>query len=126
MTRAIPLTPILNMSRIIRTVLPLAALLGACAGAVHAQTKMAEPTALLDQQHCLFCHTSNAPFLAPSFHEIADRYRKVPDASVMLEQKLRLGGRAHWGDKSMPVPDDRGGPLSPEDAHTLVRWVMTQ
>lgn len=85
-----------------------------------------EPTDLIDQQHCMFCHTSDAPFLAPSFHQIAERYRTVPDASVMLEQKLRVGGRAHWGDTPMPLAPDRGGPLSPEDAHTLIQWVMTQ
>ncbi|QCP49895.1 c-type cytochrome [Trinickia violacea] len=85
-----------------------------------------EPTDLIDQQHCMFCHTIDAPFLAPSFRQIADRYREKPNASEMLEQKLRLGGKAHWGDMPMPLPADRGGPLSPEDAHTLIDWVLTQ
>jgi len=85
-----------------------------------------EPTGLVDQQHCMFCHTSDAPFLAPSFHQIADRYRDVPNATNMLEDKLRMGGRAHWGDTAMPLPAERGGPLSAEDAHTLVQWVMSQ
>lgn len=85
-----------------------------------------EPTELIDQQHCMFCHTIDAPFLAPSFHQIADRYRDKPHASDMLEQKLRLGGKAHWGDTPMPLPAERGGPLSPEDARTLIEWVLTQ
>ena len=85
-----------------------------------------EPTELIDQQHCMFCHTIDAPFLAPSFHQIADRYRDKPQAAEMLEHKLRLGGKAHWGDTSMPLPADRGGPLSPEDAHTLIQWVLSQ
>lgn len=85
-----------------------------------------EPTELIDQQHCMFCHTIDAPFLAPSFHQIADRYRDKPHASDMLEQKLRLGGKAHWGDTAMPLPADRGGPLSPKDARTLVEWVLSQ
>lgn len=83
-----------------------------------------EPTALIDQQHCMFCHTNDAPFLAPSFQEIANRYRDNPDARIMLEHKLRVGGRAHWGNMAMPSPAERGGPLSPEDAHTLVEWVL--
>jgi cytochrome c551/c552 len=91
--------------------------------AAHAET---EPTALVDQQHCMFCHTRDAPFLAPSFQQIAERYRNVPDAQFMLEHKLRLGGKAHWGDMAMPLPPDRGGPLSAEDAHTLVQWVLSQ
>ncbi|GAB7524591.1 c-type cytochrome [Paraburkholderia sp. 2C] len=86
-----------------------------------------EPTELVDQQHCMFCHTSDAPFLAPSFHQIAERYRGKPDATLMLERKLRVGGRAHWGDMPMPVSAERGGPpLSAEDARTLIQWVMSQ
>jgi cytochrome c551/c552 len=83
-----------------------------------------EPSALIDQQHCMFCHTNDAPFLAPSFQQIAERYRDDPHAAVMLEHKLRVGGRAHWGDMAMPSPAERGGPLSAEDAHTLVEWVL--
>ena len=75
----------------------------AASGAALAQS---EPTALVDQQHCMFCHTRDAPFLAPSFQQIAERYRGVPNASVMLEHKLRLGGKAHWGDMAMPLPAD--------------------
>jgi len=81
-----------------------------------------EPTELVDQQHCMFCHTSDAPFLAPSFHQIADRYRDVPNGPAMLENKLRKGGRAHWGDTAMPLPAERGGSLSAEDAHKLIEW----
>ncbi|NML31197.1 c-type cytochrome [Paraburkholderia antibiotica] len=92
-------------------------------GVVHGEP---EPTALVDQQHCMFCHMHDAPFLAPSFQQIAERYRDMPNASRMLEQKLRLGGKAHWGDMAMPAAVERGGPLSAEDAHTLVQWVLSQ
>lgn len=85
-----------------------------------------EPTELIDQQHCMFCHTVDSPFLAPSFRQIAERYRDKPDAAARLEQKLRLGGKAHWGDMPMPPPSERGGPLSPQDAHTLIDWVLSQ
>jgi cytochrome c551/c552 len=96
------------------------------AGSQTAFAQRNEPTELVDQQHCMFCHTSDAPFLAPSFHQIADRYRNVPNSTAMLEHKLRMGGRAHWGDTAMPLPPERGGPLSAEDAHTLIQWVMSQ
>ena len=85
-----------------------------------------EPTELIDQQHCMFCHTVDAPFLAPSFRQIAERYRDKPGAAPMLEHKLRLGGKAHWGDMPMPPPSERGGALSPQDAHTLIDWVLSQ
>ncbi|MBB5462389.1 cytochrome c551/c552 [Paraburkholderia sp. Cpub6] len=98
-------------------------LLLTASGAAFAQS---EPTALVDQQHCMFCHTRDAPFLAPSFQQIAQRYRNQPNAQVMLEHKLRVGGKAHWGDMAMPLPPERGGPLTPEDAHTLIQWVLSQ
>ena len=50
-----------------------------------------EPVALVDQQHCMFCHIVDSPFLAPSFQRIAERYRIVPNAASILEIKLRLG-----------------------------------
>ncbi|WP_244851475.1 cytochrome C [Caballeronia sp. SL2Y3] len=83
-----------------------------------------EVNALVDQHHCMFCHTNDSPFLAPSFQQIAERYRDDPKAQAMLEHKLRVGGRAHWGDMAMPSPPERGGSISAEDAHTLVQWVL--
>ena len=103
--------------------------LGACAAFVLASGAALaepEPTALVDHHHCMFCHTRDAPFLAPSFQQIAERYRNEPNAQFMLEHKLRLGGKAHWGDMPMPPPTERGGPLSAEDAHTLVQWALSQ
>lgn len=86
-----------------------------------------EPTRLVDEQRCMFCHTVDTPFRAPSFRQIADRYRDVPDASNMLEKKLREGGEAHWGKMAMPSAAGRGGgPLSGDEARTLVQWVLSQ
>jgi len=110
-----------------RTLVPVACVpLALALHVVAAHAQLPEPTSLVDQQHCMFCHTSDAPFLAPSFHQIAERYRDKPNASIMLENKLRRGGKAHWGDTAMPLQEDRGGPLSAEDAHTLVQWVLSQ
>lgn len=108
-------------ARYVALVALLSILLPLCGSQALAQS---EPSALIDQQHCMFCHTNDAPFLAPSFQQIAERYRDDPHAAVMLEHKLRVGGRAHWGDMAMPSPSERGGPLSAEDAHTLVEWVL--
>ncbi len=107
----------------IRNRLLICAALALTAGLAYGEP---EPSALVDQQHCMFCHTRDAPFLAPSFQQIAEHYRNVPDAQTMLEQKLRLGGKAHWGDTPMPPAVERGGPLSAGDAHTLVQWVLSQ
>ncbi|AIO38581.1 cytochrome c family protein [Burkholderia cenocepacia] len=91
-----------------------------------AQAPVPEPTELVDAQHCMFCHTQDMTFLGPSFHDIAARYRGDPDAPAALERKLRIGGPAHWGDTPMPPALERGGPLSAQEAHRLVRWVLSQ
>ncbi|HDR9205284.1 TPA: cytochrome C [Burkholderia vietnamiensis] len=98
----------------------------ATAGLAAAQTAAPEPTELVEAQHCMFCHTGDMAFLGPSFHAIAERYRDDPHAAAELERKLRVGGRAHWGDTPMPSAIDRGGPLSADDAHRLVQWVLSQ
>ena len=100
--------------------------IAATAGMAAAQTAVPEPTELVNAQHCMFCHTTDKRFLAPSFHEIAERYRGAPHADAILARKLRLGGPAHWGDTPMPPPQDRGGPLSRADAHVLAQWVLSQ
>ncbi|KUZ38183.1 c-type cytochrome [Burkholderia territorii] len=96
------------------------------AGTAAAQTTVPEPTELVNAQHCMFCHTPDMTFLGPSFHEIAERYRGDPHAAAELERKLRAGGRVHWGNTPMPSAIDRGGPLSRDDAHLLVQWVLSQ
>ncbi|KVD88027.1 cytochrome C [Burkholderia ubonensis] len=103
-----------------------AGMLTAAAGIDSAQTSVPDPTELVDSQHCMFCRTPDMPFLAPSFHQIADRYRDVPRAEEQLELKLYLGGRAHWSDAPMPPAAERGGPLSRDDARRLVQWVLSQ
>jgi cytochrome c551/c552 len=86
-----------------------------------------KPFELVDAQRCMFCHKVDTAFRAPSFQQIADRYRDVPGASDMLEKKLRQGGEAHWGNMAMPSAAGRGGgPLSREDAYKLVQWVLSQ
>jgi cytochrome c len=79
-----------NLAR--RTALPglgLAFVLWAPAGAF-AQASVA---GLIEQQHCMFCHTAEGANLAPSFPRIAQRCRTSVGASAMLERKLLIGGK---------------------------------
>jgi cytochrome c len=84
-----------------------------------------EAGALVDEQHCMFCHNADAPHLAPSFPQIAQRYRTMPGARSALAQKVSLEGSAHWGAITMPV-SDRVDPLTPNDAQTVAQWVLNQ
>jgi cytochrome c551/c552 len=64
------------------------------AGYAFAQSGVA---GLIDQQQCMFCHTTEGANLAPSFPQIAERCRTVLDAGVMLAKKVRNGGKATLG-----------------------------
>ncbi|EIM96158.1 putative cytochrome c552 [Paraburkholderia hospita] len=85
-------------------------------------TAQSDVAGLIDQQHCMYCHTTEGANLAPSFPQIARRDRTVPGASVMLAKKVRNDGKAHCGDITMPDAD-RVAPLSPEKADMVVQWV---
>jgi cytochrome c551/c552 len=104
----------LTRSRVLATALHAATVLAWPVAGVAAEI-VREPSALVDQQRCMFCHTIDTPFRGPSFRQIADRYRDVPGAADTLEAKLRAGGAAHWGNIAMPSAAQRGGgPLSRE------------
>lgn len=123
MHRAVPRLNALHANNVLALA---AATLAAALATPVARAQLPEPTELVNAQHCMFCHTTDKRFLAPSFHEIAERYRGAPHADAILARKLRLGGPAHWGDTPMPPPQDRGGPLSRADAHVLAQWVLSQ
>ena len=76
-----------------------------------------EPAELMNQQHCMFCRTTDAPLLAPSSKRIAARSRNVPDdrAGITSRQRRRHGTQ---------LPVDRDGQLSPEDARPPIQWVQ--
>jgi len=63
-----------NMKRTLRVLGRVATLLGGV-GSAFAES---EATALVDQQRCMFCHTIDTPFRAPSFQHIAACQMPVP------------------------------------------------
>jgi cytochrome c len=80
---------------------------------------------VIEQQHGKFCHTTEGADLAPSFPQIAQRYRTSAAASAMLENKLLIGGKPRWGDITMPEAD-AAPPLSSDDVHALIQWVLSR
>ena len=83
-----------------------------------------EPVALVDQQHCMFCHIVDSPFLAPPFQRIAERYRNVSNAASILEIKLRLVAPrigAIWQFQPLRIAVVRFRERTP----TLVQWVLS-
>jgi cytochrome c551/c552 len=96
---------------------PLASSTGAAAAD---QQPRLSPLAL--RNHCDECHAVAAARIGPPFVAVAARHRGEGASAVEpLVQKIIHGGAGNWGAVPM-VPNER---ISVEDAHTLVRWILT-
>jgi cytochrome c len=80
---------------------------------------------LAKTKECMTCHAVDQPLAkAPSFKEIAKKYRGVANADTMLAQKVKVGGVGHWGPSPMPGAGARVE-ISDEEAKSLVAWVLS-
>jgi cytochrome c551/c552 len=91
---------------------------------------------LARERGCAICHRGQPPgpgsiiASAPSWHEIAARYRGKPAAQEQLTREV-IGGtdadRRHWKNSaafaSMPANQVE---TTPEEARALVRWILAR
>ena len=94
--------------------------------ALLAQAIAADPNRapfLADKRGCLECHAVGGSNVGPSFSAIAARYRYKAGARVMLEDKIRLGGAKHWGERFNMWPQTT---VPDEEARELVDWILQQ
>lgn len=114
----------------------VAAALLAMATSASAQPGMGPPqdaASLKGDLACDSCHASTlsvpgAPPLAPAWGDIAQRWRRVPDAEKKLADII-VGGssKRHWEGNAMFESMLPHAPwVSPEDGRTLARWVLQQ
>jgi len=78
----------------------------AAASAVNAQEALAKSSG------CLNCHATDTKKMAPSFKDIAAKYKGKADAQATLETKLS-SGKGHPAVKA-----------SADDVKSLVKWVL--
>ncbi|QDX81894.1 cytochrome C' [Denitratisoma sp. DHT3] len=84
-------------------------------GAAHADQKLAS------SKGCMACHSVDKKMVGPAFKEVAKKYTaKDTDALV---KKVLDGGSGVWG--STPMPANKAMGVKPEDAKTLVTWVLS-
>jgi cytochrome c len=60
--------------------------------------------------------------VGPSYKEVAAKYAGQKDAEDKLVQKVIKGGSGVWG----PVPMPANTQVSEAEAHTLVKWILSQ
>lgn len=84
-------------------------------GAVHASPELAK------SRNCVACHAVDKKLIGPSYKDIAAKYASDKDAVTQLAKKVRAGSVGVWGQIPMPANPQ----VSPDDAITLVTWVLS-
>jgi cytochrome c len=77
--------------------------------------------ALIAKNGCLACHKVDEPFTGPAYTAVAAKYENTDAVVDTLAQKIIKGGSGNWG----TVPMIAHPSLSPEDAKTIVHYVLS-
>lgn len=77
---------------------------------------------LAKAKNCMACHTVATKLIGPGFKEVAVKYAGQKDAEDKLVKKVMKGGSGVWGTAVMPANPQ----VSEAEAHTLVKWVLSQ
>ncbi|MBV8667154.1 MAG: c-type cytochrome [Burkholderiaceae bacterium] len=94
------------------------------AGALATQVTMAAeaPADLAKAKNCLACHSVQTKIVGPAYKDVAAKYAGQKDAEDKLVKKVLTGGSGVWG----PVPMPPNSQVTEAEAHTLVKWVLSQ
>jgi cytochrome c len=77
--------------------------------------------ALAQKKNCMACHAIDKKLVGPSYKDVAAKYGKDKDAAKKLAEKIIKGGSGVWG----PVPMPANTQVTPAEAETLAKWVLT-
>jgi len=77
---------------------------------------------LARSKNCVACHSVERKMIGPSYKAIAERYAKDESAIRLLSEKIVQGGGGNWG--QLPMPPQPG--VSPEEAESLAKWILSQ
>jgi cytochrome c len=81
----------------------------------------ATPEELAKSKNCMACHAIGTKLVGPAYKDVAAKYKGQKDAEDKLAQKVIKGGAGVWG--PVPMPPNA---VSDAEAHTLVKWVLSQ
>ena len=76
---------------------------------------------LAAKKNCMACHAVDKKLVGPAYKDVAAKYAKDKDAYKKLAEKIIKGGAGAWG----PVPMPANTQVSPAEAETLAKWVLT-
>jgi len=76
---------------------------------------------LARSKNCVACHHLEQKRIGPAYKAIAERYANDEAAIKTLSEKVIKGGAGSWGQTPMPPQAS----VSPAEAETLVRWILS-
>ena len=79
------------------------------------------PQELATKKGCLACHGIDKKIVGPAYQDVAAKYKGDKEAPAKLAEKVQKGGAGVWGPVPMPA-----NAVTPEEAKTLVKWVLSQ
>lgn len=85
-----------------------------CISQAHASQELAT------KSKCITCHEVAKKKLGPSFKDIGAKYKGQKGAEAMLAEGILKGSKGKWGKVPMP-----GQKITPTDAQTLAKWILT-
>lgn len=77
---------------------------------------------LAESKNCMSCHAIDRKVKGPAFRDIKAKYKDKQDAENVVMVRILKGGFGAWG----PVPMPTNANLTPADAKTLARWILSQ
>jgi cytochrome c len=75
---------------------------------------------LAAKSKCMTCHQVDKKVLGPSFKDISAKYKGQKGAEAMLADGMLKGVKGKWG--KVPMPPQK---ITPADAQTLAKWILT-
>lgn len=76
---------------------------------------------LAQKKNCMACHAVDKKLVGPAYKDVAAKYAGDKDAVKKLSEKIIKGGSGVWG----PVPMPANPQVTPAEAETLVKWILT-
>lgn len=104
-----------------KSLFALAVLTAAATTAAPAFAAAPDAATLASQKACLACHAIDQKLVGPAYKDVAAKYKNDKGAAARLAEKVIKGGSGVWG--AVPMPANN---VTPEEAKTLVAWVLSQ
>ncbi len=76
---------------------------------------------LVSSLTCKTCHKEAEASIGPAYTEVARKYRRGPDATTYLVNKIQKGGGGVWGETVMPANPE----LKFDDGRKIVAYILS-